>query len=290
MSPITSNDLPGLNAHRPGRTRPAVLQALGADGPPSTIEVNGAVYQLGQIFKHDSWAATARYDGPRGSLACKFNRIEPVLGVPMGWVGRWLARREANFFHRLNGVPGIPTGYPVVRVAGRIAPTAFAHDFVPGQPLSLVHQSSKEFFDQLSAILDAIHSRHMAYVDLNKPENVLVGDDGRPYLFDFQISIRLPKWPGCCWIMRILQSSDRYHLNKHRIWRLHRSEFADRMRELRPWWIRWHRAIGVPLRTLRRQILVWLGVRRGHGAAHTEVAPEHGLCTPEKIRRINRAA
>lgn len=272
------------------RQRPALFQALGKKEPPEQVVIGGFPFRRRQIFKHDSWAATALYDGPRGSVVCKFNRTKSCLGVPMQWLGRWLARREAKFFRMLQNVPGIPRGWDTIVVDDRVVATAFAHDFVPGQPLSLVHDTDEQFFDELSGLLNTIHTHHMAYVDLNKPENVLVGEDGHPYLFDFQISIRLPDLPGLRWPMKLLQQSDRYHLLKHRVWRLNRERFEHEMEARRPWWIRWHRSIGVPLRTFRRRLLVLLGIRKGRGGAHTELAPEHGLCTAEKIVSAKKAA
>ena len=37
-----------------------------------------------------------------------------------------------------------------------------------------------------------------------------------------------------------------------------------------------HRRVAVPLRTLRRQWLVWIGVRASGGRADTEAEPEVG--------------
>lgn len=272
------------------RQRPAIFRALGPAEPPTRIEIGCETFELRQIYKHDSWAATASYEGGGRKIVCKFNRTQPCLGISLRWLGRWLAAREASFFQRLESVPGIPKGYDRVSIGGQAAPHAFAHDFIPGRPLSLVHDPNVAFFDQLVSLIDTIHSHRMAYVDLNKPENVLVGDDGRPYLFDFQISLRFPDWPVARWMLKILQQSDRYHLMKHRTWRLNRADFDREMEQYRPWWIRGHRMIGVPLRSLRRTLLVWLRVRKGRGAAHTELAPEHGLCTAEKIARGKSAA
>ncbi len=300
QAPFVDVEFDGMNQykneqHKPlpkasVRSRPALFQALGKADPPEQVEIDGKVLARRHIFKHDSWAATALYDSPHSAVVCKFNRTQSCFGIPMQWLGRWLASREAYFFRLLQDIPGVPRGWAQVVVDGKIAPTAFAHDFVPGQPLSLVHDSSAEFFDELSALLDAIHVRNMAYVDLNKPENVLVGDDGHPYLFDFQISMRLPNWPLARALLRLLQRSDHYHLLKHRLWRLNRDEFEVRLNAARPFWIRWHRKIGVPLRTLRRQILVWFRIRQGDGAAQTELAPEHGLCTAEKVAARKKAA
>ncbi len=77
----------------------------------------------------------------------------------------------------------------------------------------------------------------------------------------------------------LLRSGDTYHLMKHWI-RLRPDQCglgpAD-LDRFRPRWIRWHRRLGVPLRRLRRQLLVWLGVRGPSGHAHSEQFAEEAL-------------
>ena len=43
---------------------------------------------------------------------------------------------------------------------------------------------------------------------------------------------------------------------------------------LRPWWIRLHRLVGVPFRTCRRALLTALGIRSRSGRSSSEVFPE----------------
>jgi hypothetical protein len=102
----------------------------------------------------------------------------------------------------------------------------------------------------------------MACVDLEKPANVLVGDDGRPYLLDFQIS-----WPWplgwlihtrpARWLCRRLQQGDIYHLRKlqrrFRPDQMTARELADSYR--RPWPVRVYTFLTRPLTRLRRQAL-----------------------------------
>jgi hypothetical protein len=134
------------------------------------------------------------------------------------------------------------------------------------------------FFPMLEALLRRVHQRGIAYVDLHKRENILVGEDGRPYLIDFQISLQLPLRGPVGALLRLLQRCDTYHLAKH----LRRGKLEQGIRSAaprdagRPWIIRLHRRIAVPLRTSRRALLVWLGVRAQGGRAHSEVAPEVG--------------
>ncbi len=66
----------------------------------------------------------------------------------------------------------------------------------------------------------AIHERNIAYVDANKRENILYGEDGRPWLIDFQISFfHDPRgWNFVKrWWMRRFVRADWYHYHKHKV-------------------------------------------------------------------------
>lgn len=260
-----------------GRRRPALFRALGEADPPVEIEVRGCRLQQVTVFKHDSWAATALYHGEGHHIVCKFNRRQPIFGIPMTWLGRSLARREARMLKLLADEPNVPDGCGSVRVSGRKVPTAVAHQFVPGRPLRTPDAVDAEFFQELDRLIQRIHRRRIAYVDLHKQENILVGDDGHPHLIDFQISVRIPRiWP-LGGLLRILQASDRYHVAKHE-YKQHLSEWENSSEfSQRPWWIRLHRTLTIPLRTLRRRLLVATGIRTGAGMAHTEAMPEIGV-------------
>ena len=87
----------GLRNDRSIRPTPAAAAACaGRDEPPGEVEIDGQRYRLLRVVKHDSWAATAFYTGPDKQVVCKFNRQQRVGLIPMGWLGRWLARREAH--------------------------------------------------------------------------------------------------------------------------------------------------------------------------------------------------
>src|SRR5438128_316243 len=169
------------------RPRPPVLRALGRRDPPEQVLLGGQTFTRVDIYKHDSWAATGRYRGPSGDVVCKFNRVQSIFGLPMAWLGRWLARRERAMLQRLTGVRGIPAECGVVSCSGRLLPNAVAHEYVPGRPLGCDDLPNDEFFPELLALLEEVHRRGIAYVDLHKRENVVLGDDGRPYLVDFQV-------------------------------------------------------------------------------------------------------
>ena len=197
----------------------------------------------------------------------------------MQWLGRMLANRENRMYQRLESVQGIARGFDRIHSGGVRLRHASAHEYIDGHPLRWHDKVHDQFFQQLEEILDQIHQRKIAYVDLNKAENIIVDCNGNPCLIDFQISLKpVGIWPGG-WLLKILQASDRYHLQKHAR-RSRPDQYAQTAAEIakqRPWWIRWHRQVAGPFRKLRRAVLVKLGVRSGPGKAHTERFIEEGL-------------
>jgi hypothetical protein len=259
-----------------GKPRPPWLRALGASDPPGVIAVDGAVYRCAEIYKHDSWAATALYEAEDGRrLVCKFHRQRRIGLLPMGWFGRRMARHEAAMLDRLADVPGVPRRAGVVRIGSRALRFAVARAYIAGHPLRKAERVDDRFFPRLEALLGGIHARRLAYVDLHKRENIIVGEDGRPHLVDFQIGVAWPRWLPSP-LLRILQRSDDYHLSKH--WAACRPDQCDPRRAAQvrnvPWFIRAHRLVGRPFRALRRGLLVRLDVRSGRGMAETEAFPE----------------
>ncbi len=258
------------------RPRPKTLRALGISEPPLVVTVDDCMFKRVCVFKHDSWAATAHYASKTGrQLVCKFNRTESIGPVPMRWLGRFLAHREHDFLHQLRDVEGIPKVYRNVIASGKIESHAVAHDFVVGNPLSLCDNVPLGFFDRVETLLAELHGRRIAYVDLHKQENVLVGDDGLPYLIDFQVSIQCSRGILGRLLMSTLRDLDLFNVAKHR--RIHCQNSSSSLECKLPWWLNVHRAFAVPFRTLRRNLLVLLRVRAGRGSSSTEVMPEIGL-------------
>lgn len=268
------------------RSRPAILRALGTQEPPRQVVIGGRAYLFIKSFKHDSWAATALYANGDERIVCKFNRCHPILGLPVRWLGSRLARREARSLEVLADLPQVPRLVGPVTVDGRPWPNAVAHRYVPGHPLGRLEVVREGFFDDLTALIEQMHRRGVVYVDLHKRENILVGEDGRPHLIDFQICYLHPRWwLGRTWPMTrlfaMLKRSDQYHLAKHmmrhRPLPLSEHERETAIAALRPPLLRLVRAIGNPLRGLRRRLLVTLKVRAGVGMPHTERDPEEGV-------------
>ena len=241
------------NPPRSERTAYA-MRALGRAGLPPTFALDGTSFRLVQTVKHDFFAVTGFYeDGASGRrVVLKVGRTGEFAGVPLLWLGRWLRDREVRFYRRLADLPNVPA------VLGTVGPTGFVHDYVVGRPLSRDRPVPDGFFDKLQALLRELHRRDVAYVDTNKPENILLGDDGLPHLIDFQISFDLHEpIPGLIAraLLRHLQHEDLYHVLKHKR-RLRKDELTAAEAELadrKSLLIRLHRFVFKPYFLLRRR-------------------------------------
>jgi hypothetical protein len=267
------------------------LRALGEQSPAENLEIAGVRHRLVEVFKHDSWAATALYESDWGILrVVKLHRQAPLFLLPLSWLGRRTARNERIILKQLAGLEGIPALDGPVCAAGPALEHAVAREYIAGHPLGNREAVPDSFFPELARLLRGMHERRTLYVDLHKRENIIVNEHGSPCLIDFQISILWPGWLPRGPLFRILERSDEYHLMKH--WArcrpdqcgMNSNEFQKRI----PWWIRAHRFFARPLRELRRRLLVRLGVRSGKGRVETEVFAEHAL--RDITRHDDRAA
>ncbi len=267
---ITAEVVSDVRTSSPEQAAPAVgrrkppgwLFALGDAALPAEVTVGARTFHLVRTFKHDFFAATGLYADHSGQAVVKFGRHAPLLGLPMAWLGRRMVGHEARLYEAVDGLPGVPP------FLGRIGDAGFVHDYADGSDLSRDARLADDFFPRLAELIAAIHARGVAYVDLEKRENILVGSDGRPYLIDFQISWNWPTRSGGSTamarrVLAVLQQSDRYHLYKH--WRRMRPDQlspAELDAARPPLWIAGHRLIFRPITLARRRILEWLGARK----------------------------
>ncbi len=234
------------------------LLAMGKDDLPGTLQISDTTYRLIRTFKHDFFAATGLYADDSGThkVVLKVGRVAPAL-IPLSWIGRFLAKREARLLMATQHLDGVPD------FLGMWQRTGIIHAFIEGHPLKKDAELPDDFFPRLEQLIADMHALGIAYVDLEKRENVLVGDDGKPWLFDFQIAWDRNRSPISRWLRRVLQKSDIYHLGKH--WKRLRPDQLDdaKLAELTkpPFWIAWHRRLIRPLILIRRRVLVWLGAR-----------------------------
>ncbi len=180
-------------------------------------------------------------------------RTEKYAGVPLKWLGRWLCRRESRFYQALQDLPNVPTWL------GYVGQTGFMHAYVEGRPLAKDKPCPDGFFIKLEELMRELHRRNIAYVDTNKPENILLGDDNLPHLIDFQISWDLHELGNnfvTRMILRRLAKEDLYHIRKHKR-RIRPDELTEEEKLLgkeTSWFIRVHRVVTKPYFVIRRKI------------------------------------
>ncbi len=190
------------------------MRALGRKNLPETLSIDDVPWELVRTHKHDFWAVTGFYQNAAGELAVlKMGRTEPFCGMSMEWTGRFLCRREMRFYEKLADLPNVP------QVMGRVGTTGFVHEYAKGEPLSRDRRVPDGFFDRLLELMEELHRRGLAYVDANKPQNILLGDDGLPHLIDFQISWDVKEFGEnfvTRWFLKRMYRADIYHVLKHK--------------------------------------------------------------------------
>lgn len=259
--------------------------ACGSYGLPTAVDCDGRSYVLVKVLKHDFMAGTGLYDladadaaGPR-KVICKINRRTHFCFVPLRWLGRLVTCKEVRNLQRCEGISGVP------RVLARTSPTAYIYEYIEGTSLDRKPALPPAFFEKLLAVLQQIHARGLVHFDLHKRGNILVGDDGQPWIIDFQLSTHIGD--RCLLSRRLsaalrrrLQAYDFYHLYKHkrRFLPAELTEAEERLSRDNSLPLRLHRAVAGPLKQVRRRCLQHLHAKGilsdTHGArAHTETNP-----------------
>jgi serine/threonine protein kinase len=100
--------------------------------------------------------------------------------------GRFLVWRESKAYRRLTGLEGVPRYYR------SIDGLALVLEEIPGRNIEGLEKEKrlpKEFFEELRRLVENIHELGLAHCDLKRAPNILLGDDGRPYIVDWSASI-----------------------------------------------------------------------------------------------------
>ncbi len=235
------------------------------NGLPTIVDCGGRCYLLAKVLKHDFMAGTGLYEiadidagGPR-KIICKINRRMHFCFIPLRWLGRLVTCREVRNLRRCEGIRGVP------HVLARTSPTAYVYEYIEGVSLDRKPPLPGGFFERLLAVLQQIHARGLVHFDLHKCGNVLAGDDGQPWIIDFQLSTHVGD--RCLLSRRLsaalrrrLQAYDLYHLYKHkrRFLPAELTETEDRLSRNNSLPLRLHRAVAGPLKQVRRRCLRYL--------------------------------
>lgn len=98
-------------------------------------------------------------------------------------LGLWLIEKEWKIYQRLKGVEGIPQ--PIERIDR----FAFAMEYIPGRAINRHESLSTSFFSELERVLRAIHAKGVVHLDLRHKGNILITEEGKPCLIDFNSSV-----------------------------------------------------------------------------------------------------
>ena len=101
-------------------------------------------------------------------------------------IGRFLIWREKKAYKRLEGFSGVPALF------GSIGGTALIIEEVQGTNLGSMEGFKKldeRFLGDLKLLIDRLHERGIVHCDLKRAPNIMIGNDGNPYIIDWAASI-----------------------------------------------------------------------------------------------------
>lgn len=186
---------------------------------PQKITINGEVFHFEKILKDDYFSVNVLYKNRFDvRYVLKLSDFRFVLGILLRPLAMFFSWREYMIYRRLEGIEGIPALGP------RFGSRGYFHRYIEGKTLHEMEQGGAlpdNFFAELSTIISQLHERRIFYLDLNKRGNIIVGEDMKPYLIDFQVSLFIRKRKGPLGriggrIFKSLIREDIYHLYKHK--------------------------------------------------------------------------
>lgn len=101
-------------------------------------------------------------------------------------VGRFLIWREKKAYGKLAGLSGVPA------LLGSIGGVALIIEEIQGTDIRLAEVSKtldENFFNDLKKLIDRFHDRGISHCDLKRAANIILGNDGNPYIIDWAASI-----------------------------------------------------------------------------------------------------
>ena len=139
-----------------------------------------------EVIKRGPWGKAdilrVRHDGSEAILKDYSGKSRLIR-----WFGRRQMRRERRALRRLHGIAGVPIAL------GDASPCGLLLEPVAGEPITKWRRRSREqvlpMIERLARLVERIHERGVAHLDLRKRDNILVSADGAPHIIDFNASI-----------------------------------------------------------------------------------------------------
>lgn len=179
-----------------------ILRILSKSRPCVTSLVE--IYMTTNILlKKDLFGEVRRISCDEGDTIVR----DAGAGHPLlGWLARYLMRREARILAHLDELPGTPT---VIRVSH----DKLTRQYIDGAPMQEAKPRSPAYFRQAARLLRALHRIGVAHNDLAKEPNLLVSSGGQAALVDFQLAVVSARRGR---LFRTLAYDDIRHLLKHK--------------------------------------------------------------------------
>ena len=151
-------------------------------GRDVAIWLRGAVKASSGRRLGSGYQATVHlYTTPAGNLVVKKAHTSKHLG----FLWRYMLRREDRVYALLRGIPGVPRSF------GMLDDELLVLEHISGPSLR-AHETSlhdrERFFDELLKTLQAMHAAGVVHGDLKRKDNIIVGPGERPYLIDFGVA------------------------------------------------------------------------------------------------------
>ena len=122
------------------------------------------------------------------------------------WLARWMLSRESKALALLGGIEGVPK--LISADEGRLT-----RSYIAGEPLYRARTRDPAYYAELMHLVRRLHTAGVIHNDLAKEPNLLVDEQGRPALIDFQIAV-FPRRRHR--LYRIMGREDVRHILKHK--------------------------------------------------------------------------
>ena len=207
----------------------------GDKGNPFTREeFNRGEHEL--VHKSDRWGNADLFRFNKDGKSWVVKDFTPRSFFVRHTYGAWMTGVELSALRLLSGLKGFP------QESFRLDRFAFAYLFTPGKSIGRRNAvSSPAFFEELEVLVEKMHERGVAHLDIRAAKNILITDQGEPFILDFQSYARLKTLPG--FLRKLLVNIDRSAVYKH--WERKfpdtighdRTIFLERMNWQRRFWI-----------------------------------------------------